>query len=90
MTAAVLGMTLPHCHSEERPSPHCHSEERTTKNLKFLPHSGSSRNIPSSAADIRFLTPFGMTVGEFGMICWVLFGMTLGDGLGITSWGTVR
>ena len=48
--------------------PPCHSEARTPKNLRCL----LTRSLvvgmdQSSEADLRFLTPFGMTEGAFGM-----------------------
>ena len=57
----------PPCHSEERPPP-CHSEERTTKNLRcwLMRWLAVGMGWPSKG-DLRFLTPFGMTVGgSFG------------------------
>ncbi len=56
----------PLCHSEEHP-PLCHSEERTTKNLRCM----LTRQLvvgmdQSSEGDLRFLTPFGMTMGRAG------------------------
>ena len=42
----------------------CHSEERTTKNLKSLCTHQFVTKWTVSKAKLRFLTPFGMTVGE--------------------------
>ena len=48
--------------------PPCHSEARTPKNLRCLLTGRLVVGMDqSSEADLRFLTPFGMTEGAFGM-----------------------
>ncbi len=61
------GEHSPPCHSEEHPPP-CHSEERTTKNLRcWLTSRAVGGMSQPSEGDLRFLTPFGMTGGWFGI-----------------------